>query len=198
MFPRFLPSLIAALMPFYAPVVCAEDWSLPATMGDSNTSVNFEVDSTFHLVQGKTSGVSGSIKQADPSDPLSIAVDLTIPVESFNTDWSSRDEKMRTVMAADTYKIVRFASTRLHQDCHPARVRQQRRCSGTLDGTLTIRGVSKPVSLPVQIVREKDRDRISGSISIAWADYNVEDPSILIAKLDPSVTIAYSTEVPLR
>jgi hypothetical protein len=47
-------------------------------------------------------------------------------------------------------------------------------------------------------VREGNRDKISGKLTIAWAEYNVQDPSILIAKLDPSVTIAYSTEVPLR
>lgn len=182
----------------FAPSALAETWSLPANISDSNTSVTFEVDSTFHLVQGKTSRISGSIKQADPADPLSISVDLSIPVDSFDTDWDSRDEKMLKVMAADIFKSVRFTSTKLNESCHPARLRQQRHCSGTLEGVLTIRDVSKPVSLPVEIFRDKDRDRISGKLVVLWAEYKVEDPSILIAKLHPSVSIAYSTEVPLR
>ena len=175
-----------------------ESWNLPHQINDSNTIVTFEVDSTFHLVQGKTSGITGSVKQGDTSDPLSIEVDLAIPVASFNTDWDSRDEKLATVMAAKEFQTVTFKSSRLAQSCHPLRISHEQRCAGSLEGTLTIRDVTKPVSLPVEIVREGNRDTISGKLTINWAEYNVEDPSILIAKLDPSVTIAYSTEVPLR
>jgi polyisoprenoid-binding protein YceI len=175
-----------------------QSWKLPHQINDSNTNVTFEVDSTFHLVQGKTSGITGSVKQSDTSDPLSIEVDLAIPVASFDTDWDSRDEKLAHVMAAQEFQTVIFKSSRLSPSCHPLRIAHEQRCTGTLEGTLTIRDVTKPVSLPAEIVREGNRDKISGKLTIAWAEYNVQDPSILIAKLDPSVTIAYSTEVPLR
>ena len=38
---------------------------------------------------------------------------------------------------------------------------------------------------------------MEGSLPIQWADFNVEDPSILIAKLDPTVTITYRTVIPI-
>ncbi len=193
-----LPALFALLLSSAIHNAQGEAWELPAALHDGNTTVSFEVDSTFHLVRGKTKGISGTIKQANPTDSLSIEVDLAIPVSGFDTDWGSRDEKLRKVMAAEQFAVVRFHSTRLHESCHPLRVKAQRRCTGALDGILTIRDVSKPVSLPVEVIREGARDRISGTIAIQWAEYHVEDPSILIAKLAPTVTIRYATEVPLR
>jgi hypothetical protein len=61
-----------------------------------------------------------------------------------------------------------------------------------------MRDVSKEVALPVSITKEADRYVISGAIPVRWAEYNIEDPSILIAKLDPVVTISYETKVPLK
>ncbi len=196
---RYLPFFLAASLAAITPdLASAQSWSLPAQLNDLNTAVSFEVDSTWHLVQGTTSNVTGSVRQQDPADPLSIEVDLTIPVASFDTDWDARDEKLTVVMAAEQFAQVHFRSTRLSADCHPLKVKNDGRCSGFLQGFLTIRDVTLPVSLPVEIVRSGNSDTITGKLTLQWADYHVEDPSILIAKLDPTVTIAYSTEVPLR
>lgn len=196
---RYLPFFLAASLATTVPnAASAQSWSLPASLSDSNTTITFKVDSTWHLVQGTTSKVTGSVRQQDPADPLSIEVDLTIPVASFDTDWDARDEKLAIVMAAELFANVRFRSTRLSADCHPLKVKNDGRCSGLLQGFLTIRDVTMPVSLPVEIVRSGSSDTITGKLMLQWADYHVEDPSILIAKLDPTVTIAYSTEVPLR
>jgi hypothetical protein len=61
-----------------------------------------------------------------------------------------------------------------------------------------MRDVSKEVELPVEITKEGDFYSIKGTLPLQWADYNIEDPSILIAKLDPTVTISYQTRVPLK
>ena len=61
-----------------------------------------------------------------------------------------------------------------------------------------MRDVSKEVDLPVEIIKERDFYIIKGALPIQWADYNIEDPSILIAKLDPIVIISYQTKVPLK
>lgn len=195
----FRSLLLLSLLGLCGPGPCyAESWALPAEVNDTNTTVSFEVDSTFHKVVGTTSGLSGSIVQSDPHDPLSIHVDMSIPVSSFDTDWDARDEKLAAVMGATLFREVRFSSTKLHENCHPIRLRSAGHCAGTLEGTLTIRDVSKQVALPIEIVRHGEKDIISGRLTIDWAEYHVEDPSILIAKLDPSVTILYSTQIPLR
>ena len=193
--PPLLATLLTALLTSNA---AAQSWALPAQLNDSNTHISFVVDSTWHLVEGTTSKIAGTVRQRDSSDPLSIEVDLVLPVASLDTDWDARDEKLAEVMAAEQFSEIRFRSSKLSADCHPLKLKNDRRCTGSLEGALTIRDVTLPVSLPVQIVRSENKDTISGELTLEWADYHVEDPSILIAKLDPTVTIAYSTEIPLR
>lgn len=184
-------------------VVCtrpalADTWDLPAPLNDSNTAVSFVVDSTWHTVNGTTKDLLGSIALKDKNDPLSIAVDLAIQVKTFDTDWDSRDEKLQECMASEKYPVVSFTSRRLSDNCKPSVIDIAGRCSGTLTGTLTMRDVSKQIDLPVEITKEQGAYRISGTLPVRWAEYNIEDPSILIAKLDPVVAISYQTKVPLK
>lgn len=176
----------------------ADTWNLPSFLNDSNTKVSFVVDSTWHTVNGKTSNLNGSVALRDKNDPLSIVVDLKIQVKTFDTDWDSRDEKLQECMASDTYPIASFVSTRLSDSCKPTVIDIAGKCSGTLTGTITMRDVSKEVALPVSITKERDSYLISGVLPVKWAEYNIEDPSILIAKLDPIVVISYETRVPLK
>jgi polyisoprenoid-binding protein YceI len=67
-----------------------------------------------------------------------------------------------------------------------------------LTGILTIRDVTKEVTLPVEISKEADSYRIKGTLPLQWADYNIEDPSILIVQLDRTANISYETVVPLK
>lgn len=193
-------SIACSFVSFYASAQSAnaDTWKLPSPLDDSNTKVSFMVDSTWQTVNGTTKNLNGSVVLRDKNDPLSIVVDLKIQVKTFDTDWDSRDEKLQECMASDVYPVASFISTRLSDSCKPALLDIAGRCSGTLTGTLTMRDVSKEVALPVSITKEADRYVISGAIPVRWAEYNIEDPSILIAKLDPVVTISYETKVPLK
>jgi polyisoprenoid-binding protein YceI len=176
----------------------ADTWNLPSSLNDSNTKVSFVVDSTWSEVNGTTKDLSGSVALRDRNDPLSIVVDLKIQVKTFDTDWDSRDEQLQECMASETYPIASFVSTRLSDSCKPTIIDIAGKCSGTLTGTITMRDVSKEVALPVQITKEGESYLISGDLPLKWAEYNIEDPSILVAKLDPIVTISYETKVPLK
>jgi polyisoprenoid-binding protein YceI len=134
----------------------------------------------------------------DKHDPLSIVVDLKIQVKTFDTDWDSRDERLQECMASDTYPLASFTSSRLSDNCKPSVIDIAGKCAGTLTGIITIRDVSKEVALPISITKGQESYLISGELPLRWADYNIEDPSILIAKLDPIVAISYETKVPLK
>jgi len=178
--------------------VKADTWGLPAPLNDSNTKVSFVVDSTWHTINGTTKDLNGSVVLGDKKDPLSIVVDLKIQVKTFDTDWDSRDEELQECMASDIYPLASFTSSRLSETCKPSLIDVTGKCSGTLTGILTMRDVSKEVALPVSITKGQDSYLISGTLPVTWAEYNIEDPSILIAKLDPVVTISYETKVPLK
>ena len=61
----------------------------------------------------------------------------------------------------------------------------------TLAGTLTIRDVVRPVSVPATYAWEGDDLRIKGRQALAWADFGVPDPSTLLAQVRPEVTILF-------
>lgn len=176
----------------------SETWNLPTELHDSNTTVTFVVDSTWHTVHGTTKNIGGQVYLRDPKDPLSVVVDLRVPVTLFDTDSDLRDDRLREVMASQAFPEVRFVSTRLSPECEPSIVTKDGSCRGVLSGKLTIRDVTKEVSLPLLIRDTANGYRMEGTLAIRWADFHVEDPSILIAKLDPVVTISYHTIIPKR
>jgi polyisoprenoid-binding protein YceI len=176
----------------------AQTWEPPTHLNDQNTAVTFVVDSTWHTIHGTTRDLSGTVSLTNPKDPLSIRVDLEIPVKLFNTDNASRDEKLRTVMSSERYPNVSFSSSRLSPSCSPDYIRSAGRCHGTLSGALSIRDTTKTIELPIEITLEDAQFVARGTLPIQWGDFHVEDPSILIAKLDPTVTITYKTTIPTR
>jgi polyisoprenoid-binding protein YceI len=169
-----------------------ESWYLPVELSDMNTSVGFVVDSTWHTVHGVTSGITGVAKLSDQIDPASVNIMLNLPVAKFDTDNGSRDKKLRRVMAEDKFPKVRFEGTGLSGRCNPKLVIAEHKCSDLLKGKLTIRDISKDLSIPVLISFEENRFLINGSVEIDWSDFGVEDPSILIATVSKKVKIDFS------
>mgnify|MGYP006275202623 CR=1 FL=1 len=176
----------------------SETWDVPTDLNDKNTSVMFSVDSTWHTVRGTTKNISGSVRLDDSKDRLSVVVDLRVPVKFFDTDSELRDDRLREVMAAEAFPDVHFVSQRLSEECEPAVIATKGSCQGTLSGMLTIRDVTKKVSLPISIQDTPLGYRVAGAFTTRWKDFHVEDPSILVARLDPLVTISYQTMIPKK
>jgi len=168
-------------------------WPSSVRVTDSNATVTFEVDSTWHLVEGKMSGVSGAL-QIDSGD--AVTGSISVPVALFNTERESRDERLREVMAAEQFPQVTLLFDGVRLGCAPADTVQPKGCSGTLSARLTIRDVTRTIGLPFTAKREGDAIVFSGTFSLEWAEYGVEDPSILIAKLDPTVSVTYKIILP--
>ena len=62
-------------------------------------------------------------------------------------------------------------------------------------GELTIKDVTKPVTLKLTSEKKENYIEYKGVAQIYWADFNVNDPSIFIAKLDKKVTITVIVHV---
>ena len=99
-------------------------------------------------------------------------------------------------MAAESYPNVRFEGEKLEGDCTPAALRLVDSCKALYSGKLTIRDVTKQVHIPVEL-KEEDRfgDQhavvVRGEFPIQWAEYHVDDPSVLVAKLDSTAVINF-------
>lgn len=164
-------------------------WNLPAKLSDQNSKITFEVDSTWHTVHGTTQGITGFVWLDDPSDYRSVKARVTLPVRLFDTDNSMRDERMLEVMAEEQYKEVSFELSELKDICNPVTLKEKEGCKAQAIGTISIRGVKEELQVPV-VVNHKDKQyKITGDFSVDWSTFGVEDPSILIAKLDKVVKI---------
>jgi flavin-dependent dehydrogenase/polyisoprenoid-binding protein YceI len=204
---RNIISLISILITlFFSLHIAAEEsqavsaknsWGLPITLSDKNAKINFEVDSTWHLVKGTTKNISGSV--ANDSDgngkANQLKISVLIPVKDFDTDSSMRDDKMRTVMNAEKFPNVKFEANTELKTCTAEITARQSSCEETISGNLTIKDKTLPIKLPIKFSYKDERFEISAKTSLDWSDFGVEDPSILIAKLDKIVNIYIKIEL---
>jgi polyisoprenoid-binding protein YceI len=92
-------------------------------------------------VRGHFGGVEGTIEY-DESNPLRSTVTARIPVATIDTGFEQRDGHLRSpdFLDAENHPYIEFRSTRIE----PARD------GALLHGDLTIRGVTRPVTLEVE------------------------------------------------
>lgn len=90
-------------------------------------------------VRGRFTGVSGAIAIAD--DPTDSRIDVTIDMASVSSGDQARDDSLRSANLFDVENqpVATFRSTAITRSG----------TSGTVTGDLTIRGVTRPVTLQV-------------------------------------------------
>lgn len=113
----------------------AGTWKLDPTHSEIAFSVR-------HLAISKVKGVfeDFDVTVVAPENPSDATISATIEIASVNTKQAQRDGHLRTsdFFAADEHPQMRFVSTAFHPEQDGTFV---------LDGDLTLRGVTKPVSL---------------------------------------------------
>ncbi len=107
-------------------------------------------------VRGDFSNVKGTV-DFDAANPDAGKIDITIDAASINTGQPKRDEHLRSADFFDVskYPSLTFVSNRISRDS-----------SGiyTVDGTLTMHGVAKPVTLRIEASPEMKDSRGGGRI----------------------------------
>ncbi len=107
----------------------------------AHSEVAFQVRHLLTKVRGRFSDFSGTIR-FDPQHPEESSVSVTIDASSVDTDTTDRDNHLRSddFFAVGTHPTIAFTSSRVTRKTPE---------SFDVDGTLTIRGISKDVTLPV-------------------------------------------------
>jgi polyisoprenoid-binding protein YceI len=118
-----------------------------ATLDSAHTGAIFWIRHIVAPVAGRFNTVSGTIAIA-PGQAASGRVDITVATESVDTGIAARDKHLRTADFLDTarYPEMRFASSRIV----PAGKGLAR-----VTGKLTIKDVSKEVTIPVRLLGTK-------------------------------------------
>ena len=133
---------LAAVLAAASPALAAETYSFDK----AHTTVGFQVRHIVTNVGGKFNDFTGTI-QVDRAKPESSSVEFTIQAASINTNEPKRDEHLRSADFFDvaTHPTVTFKSTS---------IKANGKDSWLVTGDLTMRGVTKQVTLPVTFLGE--------------------------------------------
>lgn len=122
---------------------------------------------------GRTSAVSGQMAvQGTQVTSGSFSVDLT----SVQSDQSRRDGQFHSrIMDTATYPTATFKLVQpITLGSIPA---NGGTVTATANGELTLHGTTRPVTVEVTAKRTGDSFQVSGSIPVAFSDYNIPNPS---------------------
>jgi polyisoprenoid-binding protein YceI len=135
--PRRTRSLFLLLAAASAPLLAADAY----TVDKNHSDASFTIRHFASKVHGRFANFEGAI-QADPAKPETSSVSFQIQSASIDTNNPDRDKHLRSAdfFDAEKYPQITFQSTKIT----PAGKDKY-----DVTGTLTMRGVSKQITLPV-------------------------------------------------
>lgn len=141
--------------------------------------VGFDAKSTLHDFTGVTSQVRGGF-HADFDDPQGAWTgEVVVQAASLVTGVDGRDENLREHLDTKNHAEIRFVIARFQPAANGVDVAKQT-VHGDIAGTMTIRGQSKPFTMPVAIaVDPQKRVVLTGQQPLKLSDYGVPVPSQL-------------------
>jgi len=116
------------------------------TIDKAHSEVNFQIRHLVTKVRGRFADFSGTVV-FEPAVPQASSVTFTIDAKSIDTNSADRDQHLRSddFFAVDEHPTLTFVSS------HVTKKGDERY---DVEGTLTIRGVSRTVTLPVTYLGE--------------------------------------------
>lgn len=119
------------------------------------------------------------------------AVTLTVPVEKLDCANGTMNGHMRKALNAEQHKRLVFTLTGYElAGAGPV--------TGTLNGTLQINGVTKPITLTARFSEAPNGGlRMVGSYPLTMTDWQVQPPTLMLGtlKVDPVVTVKFDVQL---
>jgi polyisoprenoid-binding protein YceI len=133
-------SLTAAAAVLAASSLTADTW----TIDKGHSDATFQIRHMMSRVRGHFNDYSGTVV-ADPAKPETASVEFTLKTASIDTDSETRDKDLRgaNFFEAEKFPEITFKSTR---------VKSTGKDKYDVTGTLSMHGVSKEVTIPVQFL----------------------------------------------
>ena len=135
-------AVLAAAVLAASPALAADSY----TFDKSHTAVGFQVRHIVTNVSGRFKDFAGTI-QIDKANPAASSVEFTIQAASIDTNEPKRDEHLRS---ADFFDVANQPTIRFKSQS----VKAAGKDAYEVTGELTMRGVTKTITLPVQFLGE--------------------------------------------
>ena len=164
---RLLPLAAAAALGVLSAVALAADYKIDP----AHSFADFRIQHLgYSWLHGRFNRVSGEFNY-DPADPAASAITVDIDANSVDTNYAERDKHLRgkDFLNVEKYPKATFKSTQYTGDAQ----------SGTLEGMLTLNGISKPIKIDIKKVGEgKDpwggyRAGFTGTATLALKDFGI-------------------------
>lgn len=159
------------------------------TIGSGSTAgyrVKEVLRGTDVTVVGKTSDVSGTV--TFDSDSITEA-QITVEAGTIATDSGSRDEYFRTsALETDIHPDATFALT---TPVDTGDLSSGEVATFTATGALTLHGVTKTVSVPMEAALSGSGAEVSGSVPITFSDYDVTAPSLGFVTVEKTGSVEF-------
>jgi polyisoprenoid-binding protein YceI len=114
--------------------------------------------------------------------------EITIPVSTLDCHNNTMNGHMRNALKADRAPQIRFRATSV-------RVTPTSADAGTavMQGTLSLAGEDRPVTINGTVARENGQIRVRGSERIVMTEWNVRPPSLMMGtmKVRPAATVGF-------
>ncbi len=139
---------------------------------DDKSDIKFIIKNFGIKTGGSFKGLKGTIA-IDPANPSGISFDVTIDAKTVNTDNDSRDNHLRKdeYFNVEAYPVIGFKSEKITGN-------NLNKLSAY--GKLSIKGVTKYISIPFKVTPKDDGYVFEGNFSINRRDYNVGSGSMVL------------------
>ena len=115
---------------------------------------------------------------------------LAVPVRTIKTGDDSRDRDLWKALEHERFPEIRFAIERV-ETSFPS-VSDQNDVLLTIHGTLTIHGVSRPMTFPGRVRLREGKLWVRGENRIKMSDFGVTPPRRLLLKVKDSVLASFN------
>lgn len=150
------------------------DWSCKATQIDAR--IDAEADAVAGVLAGRKAVKS---------------VTLTFPTAKLDCANGTMNGHMMRALAGTQHPNIVFAMTG-YELAAGAPVK------GTLSGTLTIKGVTKPIAFPAEYAAAPGGAlRVTGKYALKMTEWTVEPPRLMMGalKVDPTITVNFDLQL---
>ena len=161
--------------------------SFAQSIDQSNSKVEFKIGSIMWAkVKGEISNMKGTVK-FNEAKPTQAFFDVSINVNTINTDNEKRDTHLKTEDFFDVnkYPQISYKSSSVTTTEN-----------GYLSkGKLTIKDITKEVSIPFILVKDGGKESLVGEFEIERLDYNVGvDQSTMLVDKKVKLTITFTLQ----
>jgi polyisoprenoid-binding protein YceI len=126
---------------------------------------------------GRTGAITGQVTMTNRGGAYSCSnANFTVDVSQLKSDQAKRDNKIRSMgLETDRYPQGTFAAagpTLIPKDAVNGKA-----STVPVEGDLTLHGVTRKVSIPLQVQRDGAQLKIVGNYQFSWSDFGMTAPS---------------------